>query len=461
MLLDKINNNDSKKREEEILAKLAEKENQSKIDTSEKQNKKSQSKPNEELLFNIFSDNSVFGPIQKYVEDEQITDIDFNSKNKVWLTNIQNERWFVEIPELTDEWIRNFAIQIADHEQVEINPLTPVVETETEQLRISVVHSSIATNGTSICIRKTPPKARITEKYALDSLYCTKEVLCILANCVKAHLNIVFCGEPRAGKTECAKFISTYIPDNERVITIESVKEWRYKELKPEADCVEMRSTDTFDYSDAIVASLKQNPKWLMIAETRSDEVKYLIQGFSTGVNGITTLHTDDIRKIPSRMLNMVNDSTVEKRFLRNIYEFVNVGIMINLKITEDGKLIRFIDQIGFFTTEGVKKAIEGEEVKAGRCVVIVQDGRLIDRPLPENIVYKLQNIGVTKGDNSALYKNKEVDRRLAIQSGQVSSENAADELDIPYSEEEIKSSDKNNEDLEEKLKDMYIPKFD
>ena len=400
------------------------------------------------INFNIFSDNEVFGPLKKYVEDEAITDIDFNSNNKVWLTNTKNERWVVEEPELTDRWIKNFAIQIADHEKVEINPLTPVVETETEQLRISVVHESIATNGTSICIRKTPPKARITEKYALDTLYCTKEVLSILANCVKCHLNVVFCGEPRAGKTECAKFISTYIPNKERVITIESVKEWRYKELKPDADCVEMRTTDAFDYTDAIVASLKQNPKWLMIAETRGEEVRQLIQGFSTGVNGITTLHTDDVRKIPSRMLNMVNDSTAEQRFLRNIYEFVNVGIMINFKLSPSGELIRYIDQICFFTTEGVKTDSSGK-LAAGRAIVIVQDGKIIERPLPENILMKLKSIGVTEDDIAPLFVNDEVNRRLEIQ-GTNTDEN--------YMQEEPHQVE--DESIEERLKDTYIPTF-
>lgn len=412
------------------------------MDTKELLKKLDEKEKNNELVFNIFADNEVFGPLKKYVEDEDITDIDFNYNQKVWLTNTKNERWYVNEPLLTEEWIRNFAIQIADHEQVEINPLTPVVETETDELRISVVHDSIATNGTSICIRKTPPKARITEKYAIDTLYCSKEILSLMANCVKAHMNIVFCGEPRAGKTECAKFISTYIPDSERVITIESVKEWRYKELKPEADCVEMRTTENFDYSDAIIASLKQNPKWLMIAETRGNEVKHLVQGFSTGVNGITTLHTDDVRKIPSRMLNMVNDSTIEKRFLKNIYEFVNVGIMINFKHNEKGEIIRYIDQVGFFTTEGVKTEADGE-LKSGRCIIVVQDGKIVDRPLPENILVKLKGVGVTRDNIKPLFTNKTVNERLGIESK---------EPDIDESYEET---------LEERLKETYIPKFD
>lgn len=115
-----------------------------------------------------------------------------------------------------------------------------------------------------------------------------------------------FCGMPGIGKTECVKFFSQYVPGNERVITIEDTMEIRYSVTNPGKDCIEMRVNDRFDYADAIKASLRLNPKWIMLSEARSKEVKYLLEGWSTGVRGMTTLHTDDVRNIPDRILNML-----------------------------------------------------------------------------------------------------------------------------------------------------------
>jgi pilus assembly protein CpaF len=97
--------------------------------------------------------------------------------------------------------------------------------------------------------------------------YCTKEILELLTNCVKARMNFVFCGEPGVGKTEGIKFFSQFIPANERVITIEDTPELHFREINPNNDCVELMVSDGFSYTKAIKTSLRQNPKWLMLSE--------------------------------------------------------------------------------------------------------------------------------------------------------------------------------------------------
>ena len=295
-----------------------------------------------------------FGPFLKYVKDKNITDVDYNGQD-LWTIDTQNRKIKVSDDEhpIPRDFVERFARKVANAKSFDFNQRNPVMEAETKELRISIVHNSIAISGTSICIRKTPPFSRITERGAIETGYASKEIISLLANCINAHTNIVIAGMPRAGKTEFAKFLGCYIPDKERVITIEDVLEWRFKELKPKADCIEMQTNDAFTYTDAIVASLKQNPNWIMIAETRGEEIASLINGFSTGVNGITTLHTDDIRKIPQRMLNMVNDTNAEKRMLENIYEFVDVGVMVAIRPDpETGAMRRIIDQVGFYTND-------------------------------------------------------------------------------------------------------------
>lgn len=327
-----------------------------------------------------------FGELLPFVIDENITDVDWNGK-RLWLTSITNERRCVKDVTINDAFFRRFAQRIANLNGSQFNKLNPVLEAETEDLRISILHDSRAETGLSCCIRKTPPFNRITSQMALDTNYCEERLLHLLANCIKAHMNIVVCGEPKAGKTELAKYLSTFIPDDERVYTIEDVLEWHYPELHTGADCVEIKIDEDFTYTDAIRASLKQNPRWLCITETRGNEVRELIKGFSTGVSGITTLHTDDVTKVPQRIVNMVEDDIDTIRFENNVYEFIDVAILVTVQMDAKGRRYRRISQVGFF--------VKDEKAHSNYCRVVYSDGHFIFDTLPEmvNNKFKVGNV--------------------------------------------------------------------
>lgn len=338
-----------------------------------------------------------FEELEDYVKDDSITDIDFNGSD-LWLTNANNQHWKDTELNVTPNFIRRLAQNIANSQSSEFNQKEPVLEAETKDLRISIIHNSIAKTGTTMCIRKTPTINRISEREAIETGYTTLEILSLLANCIQSHMNIVICGEPRAGKTEFAKFISGFIPEGERVITIEDVMEWHYKELHPTADVIELKTNKDFTYSDGIIASLKQNPKWIMIAETRGQEVKNLIQSFTTGVNGITTLHTDDVRKIPSRIVNMADDSLTAKRMENNVYEFIDVGIFISMHPNKNGGMQRTIDQVAFFSGVDESKKI----------TMMVNNGELLsEKNIPEKIMKKFELAEIADiYKNNTIYEN-------------------------------------------------------
>ena len=88
-------------------------------------------------------------------------------------------------------------------------------------------------------------------------------------NCVLAGMNFVFRRRTRCGKDGCAKFFMQFIPREERVITIEDSLEIHYRDINPGADAVELRVGEDFSYTDAIKASLRQNPKWLVLSEAK------------------------------------------------------------------------------------------------------------------------------------------------------------------------------------------------
>ena len=167
----------------------------------------------------IRMEQAYFGPFWRFLKSPKITDIDYNG-SELWITEVENERYPVIEHGITDKFIEQFSHRIANEVSRPFNKKNPLLEAETDTLRVSIVHESVAVSGRSVCIRKSLPKMRLSVESALREEYCQKEVLALLINCVLSKMNMVFCGEPGCGKTECAKFFSQFIPAHERVITI-------------------------------------------------------------------------------------------------------------------------------------------------------------------------------------------------------------------------------------------------
>ena len=170
-------------------------------------------------------------------------------------------------------------------------------------------------------------------------------------------------------------------------MTIEDNLEIHYREINPGSNCVELKvDEEFFSYTKAIKSALRQNPQWILLSEARSVEVKYLLECFSTGLHGLTTLHTDDTRKIPDRIQNMMQDSYAASRLENDIYSFLNVGVLL-CKKAANGKIHRFVDQICLFDR------VREENKK----YLIVEDGKVVSREISENIRKRFQWAGVSQ----------------------------------------------------------------
>lgn len=325
-----------------------------------------------------------FGVFWKYIKEPDVTDIDYNG-SKLWITDLKKGRYMAE-EEITESFLNTFTHNIGNCVNKQFNNANKVLEADTKELRISIVHPSVAASGISVCIRKSPPIIRNNIDGMIKSGYCPEKILHLLINCVLAKMNFVFGGEPGAGKTECAKFFMQFIPKEERVITIEDSLEIHYPDINPGADAVELRiSGSGFTYTDAIKTCLRQNPKWLMLSEARSTEVTYLLETWSTGVCGFTTIHLDDLRKLPDRIQNMMNNVNDADRMENRIYRYVNIGILIRRQAEPDGSVRRYIDQLCFYAREEHKNKV----------YMIIRDGEVVSETLPPDILRKMEYAGI------------------------------------------------------------------
>ncbi len=348
-------------------------------------------------------DKRQLGLFAKYLDMPTVTDIDYNG-HTLWITDQMIGTYRAD-DEITEKFVTQFTHDVSNAINKPFNQANSVLEADTKELRISCVHENAAPSGTVICIRKSPPIIRNTIKGMVQNGYCDEEVLHLLINCVKAKMNFVFGGEPGTGKTECAKFFMQFIPQNEKVITMEDNLEMHYGDINPDSNYTEFRINKDFSYEDAIKASLRLNPKWLMLSEARSREVDFLIEQWSTGVHGFSTIHLEDIHNLPDRIINMMGGVKDSERMENRIYRAVNIGILIRRIKDDQGHIKRYIDQLGFYSREHHKN----------RVYMIVDEGEIVGKEIPEEISKKFRMAGIQdpyRCDNMDDYLKREEMRK-------------------------------------------------
>lgn len=320
-----------------------------------------------------------FRALWKYVSDDTITDIEFDA-GKLWVKRINRIRERVIDNEITTEFIENFADRLSSSSGKNFNPVHTFLCSDTSTLRITCVHPNTSISGISVCIRKSLPILRFNEQSAIESGYCQKETMNLLINCVLARLNITYGGEPGKGKTESGKFFSGFIPDYLKVITIEDVPEWHFSKLYPQKSAIELK-TNGSDYTEILSIVLRLNPSWIFFAESRSREVKYLLESWSNGIPTMTTIHVEDVRDIPDRILNMLDNQQNSQRIVNQIYNNAGVGVLLQEVEVGNGKTKHIIGQVGFYYRENGKN----------QMALVVEEGILYPERVPSYIRYKIE----------------------------------------------------------------------
>ncbi len=319
-----------------------------------------------------------FGQLLKYIRDDNITDI--NWSQGLWVNDLKRGRYKIDGFLLDDNFIQQFYTRISNLMNVQFNKNNPLLEAETDNLRISILHDFVTNTGISISIRKTPAVRRIKRENIIEDNYCSIDIDKFMENAIKAHCTIIVGGLPGVGKTEYVKYLTGFIPEYERVYTIEDNLELRYSAINPGKDCVEIKISETFGYEDALKASKRQLPTWVLLAEARGKEVKYLLENISAGVHCLTTIHLDDASKIPDRLRNMgqnINEN--------DVYSFVDLGVQIRSIVKEGEKITRQIAQVICLSRDN----------EVNNKTMIYEDGRILTTDLPEDIKRKFKLAGI------------------------------------------------------------------
>lgn len=326
--------------------------------------------------------NMDYGPVKQYMQKDSITDINWNGK-ALWIDDAETGRYRTD-DVLDAVFINRFVTKLSNVVSKQFNKNNPVLEAQTETLRISVVHPAVNNTGTVISIRKIPATKKMEKQSMVTKGYCSEQVADLLELLVKAKMNIIVSGLPGCGKTELLKYMAGFISHTDRIITIEDTLEMHLPILYPDKDILEMLVNSNFNYTDGIKASMRLLPNWVMISEIRQEEAKYLMESMSTGTHCLTTVHTESADKIPARIANMTDD----KKIIHDVYRYLDVGIHLRKTINEqDSRVTRTIEQICFFEHD------EAENIN--KMHMLVENRKVVTEHLPQFILEKFMSYKV------------------------------------------------------------------
>lgn len=296
-----------------------------------------------------------FGPIQEYLDNDDITDISYSNGGQVWLKSLSKGFYRVENPAVNNAFMEKMAFQCANSMGKAFNMANPFLDAESAELRMNFVHDSIARNGIAVLIRKTPAKIRLEKDKIIKEDYIRLDIHDFLLKCVEGHCNILVSGETGSGKTEFIKYLAANTKEDEKIITIEDTLELHLDRIFPHRDIVAMKTNNIASYADVLVTCMRQNPRWILLSEVRSAEAVMAVRdSISSGHNILSTIHADKAENIPSRLYSLLESSIDMEQFLRSIHRYVQLGV--HIKGYYSAELKRFKREVAevveFYVTE-------------------------------------------------------------------------------------------------------------
>ena len=224
--------------------------------------------------------------LQELLEDETITEIMINGVENIFIE--QNGNIFISEKRFLSKGKLEDIVQqmVAECNRV-VNESTPIVDARLKDgSRVNVVLPPIALNGPIVTIRKFP-KERITMRHLLSYEAISEEAAGFLIRLVRARYNIFISGGTSSGKTTFLNVLSDYIPQEERIITIEDNAELQIKGLpnlvRLEARNANLEGEGEISIRDLIRSALRMRPDRIIVGEVRGAEAIDMLQAFNTG----------------------------------------------------------------------------------------------------------------------------------------------------------------------------------
>src|SRR3954465_1097090 len=249
-----------------------------------------------QLIQDVSDDILGYGPIDRLLKDDDITEVMVNGPEAVYTERAGRiERTSASFVDETH--LRRIIDKIVGQVGRRIDESTPMVDARLpDGSRVNAVIHPLAIDGPFLTIRKFAKDPFQVEDLVNFGTLCP-EVVPLLEACVKGKLNIIVSGGTGTGKTTLLNVLSSFIPEEERVVTIEDAKELQMHQdhvLSMEARPQNIEGTGAVSIRDLVKNALRIAPERIVVGECRSGEALDILQAMNTGHDGsLTTVHSN------------------------------------------------------------------------------------------------------------------------------------------------------------------------
>ncbi len=244
------------------------------------------------------------------LEDEDVSEIMINGKDHLFIEK-KGKLYRVTETFSSEESLRNIIQQIVSSCNRIVNETTPIVDARLEDgSRVNVVLPPIALDGAVMTIRKFP-KDFFTMDKLIQMNSITEEVALFLKKLVEARYNIFISGGTGCGKTTFLNVLSNYIPEDERIITIEDSAELQIRQVKNivrlETRNANVEGENAIEMSALIKSALRMRPDRIIVGEVRDAAAMDMANSMLTGHDGsISTGHGNSAKEMLLRLETMI-----------------------------------------------------------------------------------------------------------------------------------------------------------
>ncbi|MDF2606959.1 MAG: CpaF family protein [Bacillales bacterium] len=263
----------------------------------------------------LINDLTGFGPINPLLLDEDVSEVMVNGPRHVYC----ERKGKIELTSITfrdDEHVMSVIEKIVSPLGRRIDESSPMVDARLpDGSRVNAIIPPLALNGPVVTIRKFAKDA-LTIDNLVDFGTLSKEMAIFLEACVKARLNIFVSGGTGSGKTTTLNVLSNFIPNDERIVTIEDAAELQLVQehvVSLESRPPNIEGKGQISIRDLVRNSLRMRPDRIVIGEVRGAEALDMLQAMNTGHDGsLATGHSNSPRDMLSRLETMVLLAGVE-----------------------------------------------------------------------------------------------------------------------------------------------------
>ncbi|RMH54304.1 MAG: CpaF family protein [Candidatus Hydrogenedentota bacterium] len=344
----------------------------------------------ERLVSDVVAGILGFGPLERLLRDKTVTEIMTKGPYCVFVE--QNGKVIKSDVKFRDEEeLREIVDKIMKPLGRVCDETTPYQDARLpDGSRVNVVIPPLALDGTALTIRKFS-KNRLTHKDLIRFGSMTEEMAEFLKCCVKARLNIIVSGGTGSGKTTLLNVLSSFIPEEERTVTIEDAAELSFAQehvIRLETRPPDFEGKGEITIRDMVRNALRMRPDRIVVGECRGGEAMDMLQAMNTGHDGsMTTIHANSPQDVISRLETLVMMAGYElpiKAIRKQISSAINL-IIQQSRLLDGSRKITYITEV---------QGMEGESILLQDIFVFEQegmgpDGKIIGKLKPTGLVPK------------------------------------------------------------------------